>query len=119
MEFQDSSFSAKNWNMIAMISKNVPSFESFLPIMGFGNWGQVTQFLEQVSMVFSCNFQQLAVEIKWSRTKSDKTVYQLCTEIVAQDPTLGTWVPPDSEIHAVSIQKLIDWIIFPHSVTYP
>ena len=41
---------------------------------------------------------------------------QLCTEIVLQVPSLGTCVPPDSEIHAVAVQNLIEMIIFPHSV---
>ena len=54
------------------------------------------------------SIQQLAVKSKQSRIKLDEAMCQLCTEIVVQDPSLGTSVPPDSEIQVVSVQKLIE-----------
>ena len=44
------------------------------------------------------------------------TTYQPSTEIITYVPSLGTCVPPYSKIHAVSIQKLIEWFIISHSV---
>ena len=64
------------------------------------------------------SIQQLAVKSKQSRIKLDEAMCQLCTEIVVQDPSLGTSVPPDSEIQVVAIQNLIEWFIFSHSVAF-
>ena len=61
------------------------------------------------------SIQQLAVKSKQSRIKLDEAMCQLCTEIVVQDPSLGTCVPPYSEIHAVSVQNLIERNIISHS----
>ena len=40
---------------------------------------------------------------------------QPCIDIVPQDPSLGTSVPPDSEIQVVSVQKLIERKIISYS----
>ena len=61
------------------------------------------------------SIQQLAVKSKQSRIKLDEAMCQLCTEIVVQDPSLGTSVPPDSEIQVVSVQKLIERKIISYS----
>ena len=42
-------------------------------------------------------------------------MYQFCSVLGAQGPRVGSWVPPDSEIHVVAIQNLIERIIFSHS----
>ena len=62
------------------------------------------------------SIQQLAVKFKKSRTKSDIAICQLCTEIVPQDPSLGTCVPPYSGILVDSVQKLTEWNYIFHSV---
>ena len=73
---------------------------------------------EPVSIVLSIKIQQLAVPSKEFRENMDTAMYQSCSEIGSQGPSVGTLVPPDSEIHVVAFQKLIERIIFSHSVRY-
>ena len=72
-----------------------------------------------VSWYLDVSIQQLAAKPKESRIKLDKAKCHLCTDIVIQDPSLGTLVPPYSEVHVVSVQKLEVGNYFLHSVTYP
>ena len=69
-----------------------------------------------VSWYLDVSIQQLAAKPKESRIKLDKAKCQLCTDIVIQDPSLGTLVPPYSEVHVVSVQKLEVGNYFLHSV---
>ena len=42
-------------------------------------------------------------------------MFQSYSELGCHGPSVGTLVPPDSEIHAVALQNLIKLIIFSHS----
>ena len=66
-------------------------------------------------MVFRVKIQQLAMLCKEFKENSEMAMHQSCIELGPLGPSVGTLVPPDSEIHAVSIHTLEKWIIFSHS----
>ena len=58
----------------------------------------------------------MAILCKELKENLETAMYQSCSELGVQDPSVGTLVPSDSEIYAVAVQNLTEWIIFSHSV---
>ena len=71
------------------------------------------QSFGQVSIIFSIEYPTVG---SYTQIIKNSALCQVCTGVVAQVPSLGTCVPPYSEIHAISIQILTKWIIISHSV---
>ena len=69
-------------------------------------------------MVFRVKIQQLAMLCKEFKENSEMAMHQSCIELGPLGPSVGTLVPPDSEIQVVAVQNLIEWIIFSHSVAW-
>ena len=67
-------------------------------------------------MVFRVKIQQLAMLCKEFKENSEMAMHQSCIELGPLGPSVGTLVPPDSEIQVVAVQNLIKQIVFSYSV---